>query len=520
MASIIFKQSVKQAAYSGLGTISAFAVNFLFAGLMVRFLGNDRAGYFIAFSSLLAIAQIAGGFGLTNPATKRIAELYAVGDTQTCRRLAGSVLLVNLGIGLVGALVCIVLLDSLISWSKLPVAYHQEAATATVLLALSFVVDQMGGSYRFLYAACQRQDMRNLSSTAIGFGGGVLRIVWLSLLPNMVAAGAGNLVVSVIWLGLDVYLVRRLLGGWILPNWCQAEVRPLVGFSLWELFNGFGIFVGNALDRLVLTTFLGSGSLPYYAIAQRFFQQIHTAIAQQFSFVFPLLAASGGSVYEVSGRVQDRARWFVVALGALLYGGLFLVGPAVLTLVIGADFAEKSRWPVYLVCAQGLGASAAIANYLLHYSIGDGAANAIYNVGNGLVSCTLAALLIPRIGYVGASIAQLAVVVGAFVFLVRSKKLLRLEGSWSSYWSTYVSPIAAFAVMIAMGSAVRMLAGSGVVAIIVSAVIALISGLGTIWSLEAGIFGRYRRLDMIVQACTIALQRIARRQSEPLTEPS
>ena len=196
----------------------------------------------------------------------------------------------------------------------------------------------------------------------------------------MAVVSVATLGVSLCWLGLDVTLTKRLLGGWVVPTWAWREIRPMFHFSMWENAQAIGIYATTTADKLILTSFLGSGGLPFYAIAQRLFGQIHSAMAQQFSFMFPLLAADARDVFEVVGRIEDRARWFLAAIGALLYAGLFQVGVEILGLVVSPGFAERARWPVYLVCVQGMFFAFGIANFFLLYAVGDGSRNALFNV--------------------------------------------------------------------------------------------------------------------------------------------
>lgn len=496
-SSPVLRQAVSHSAYSAVGTFSVFVVNFLFAGLTIRFLGNEQAGFFIVLSSLFALSQAAGGLGLTIPATKRTAELYAVGDYAAVRRVAGMVLLVNSAIGAVVVLACAAFFSQIFAWSRLPPMLRADAFLATLLMAGAFLADQAGGALRMLYASCQRQDLRNYTLSAVGLGGGLLKIAWLAWYPTMPAAAGAAFAVSVGWFLLDFWLVRRLLGAAVSPAWCMGEIRPMVRFSAWELFSAVGVSLGTTVDRFVLTTYLGAGSLPYYAIAQRFFQLIHTALAQQFSFVFPLLAASKESVQRSIDAIEDRLRWFMATLGALLYAGVFIVGPAIVARLIGQEFADEARWPIYLATVQGLAVSFAIANYLLHYSVGNAAANALYNFGTNVVVVILGLILIPRFDYIGASLAQLAVLPGVIIFLFRSKRILHVNRPWAVYVSAYLSPILLFLIATSVGRWLELQLGSSLWAAGLAWVVGCAAGVGALVACEVMGFPSRQRLKLL-----------------------
>ena len=144
-SSKVFHQAVGHSAYSALGTVSVFIVNFLFAGLTIRYLGNDQAGFFIVLSSIFALSQVAGGLGLTTPATKRATELFATGEVATVRRLIGSVLLINSLIGVSVVVGCLVFFPTIFGWSRLAESIRSDAFAATLLMAGSFFADPAAG---------------------------------------------------------------------------------------------------------------------------------------------------------------------------------------------------------------------------------------------------------------------------------------------------------------------------------------------------------------------------------------
>ncbi len=504
------KLAVSHSVYSFIGTACTFAISVLFAGFTIRYLGNERAGYFITLSALLSLSQISGGLGIGNPALRRMSELYARGDLEVGRDVAGSVLLVNVTIGALAGGCCLALFPRIFVWSRLSDGYRNEALWATILTGVCFVVDQAGSSYRLVYPACQRQDMKNLSMSLVGFVGGILRILCLKWFPNMAAVSMATLSVSLCWLMLDVNLTKRLLRGLVGPTWAWREIKPMFHFSMWENVQAVGIYGTTTADKLILTSFLGSAALPYYGIAQRFFSQIHSAVAQQFSFMFPLLAAEGGDVFDVVARIEDRARWFLAAIGALLYAGLFQVGPQVLGFVVSPGFAEQARWPVYLVCVQGLFFAFGIATFFLLYAVGDGSRNAVFNVANGVGICVLTWVLVPRYGYVGASIAQLLIVGSVALYVIESRRVLRIQTPVRGYLSAYLSPLCLFLVSVSVSVLLRSWADRSRGAFVLATMLSVLAGVACLVVVEQAFFQRRRRLSGIYDAAYVVATRFRR----------
>jgi O-antigen/teichoic acid export membrane protein len=497
--------AVKHSIHSFIGTASVLVVNFLFAGLTIRYLGIEQAGFFITLNTVIAIAQVAGGLGIGNAAMMRISELYGQGDREICRKILGSVLLVNLCIGVVVGFCMFFLFPEIFVWSRLPDIYRKEAFNATVLSGLAFTIDQIGGSCRMLYAACQRQDIRNISMSLMGFLGGIFRIVCLRGFPSMTVAGGANCVVSLVWLCMDLYFVQRLLGRQVQLTWLWVEVRKMLRFSFWDMANNTGMGVINSADRIILTSVSGSGALPFYAISQRFYQQIHMGLAQQFSFLFPMLAATGKDVYQQVESVHDRTRWLLAVLGSLIYGVLFAVGPLILRYLISADFASKSRYCIYLMCIQGLFSCFTIANYYFHYSVGNASINAIFNLGSGCTILALALILIPRMGFIGASIAQAFIAVPVCIYLIRSMKVLRLKGNVVSYCSSYCSAILLFGVLACSTLFFGLGENADIGAHIRGVLVGLSLGSVAIGIVESTIFHSYERVESVLRAVRVMI---------------
>jgi len=74
---------------NGIGTVSNLILGVLFAGFTIRYLGEARAGFFMALTALIGLNAALGDFGLSTPAIRRVAVLNAKGDLPTARRVVG-----------------------------------------------------------------------------------------------------------------------------------------------------------------------------------------------------------------------------------------------------------------------------------------------------------------------------------------------------------------------------------------------------------------------------------------------
>ena len=157
------------------------------------------------------------------------------------------------------------------------------------------------------------------------------------------------------------------------------------GFGSWAYVGSLSSILFGGLDKLILTNFLGSSSLPYYVIGQRVVSQVHAFLNGQCQFLFPMLAAYGEKTAEIVKNVEDRLRWFIAFLGAIIYGGFAAFAWLLLSKLVGIQFAEMALLPFLLACLQGFFHAQAIVPYQLSWAEGRGAPNALYTLMTGIL---------------------------------------------------------------------------------------------------------------------------------------
>lgn len=361
----------------------------------------------LSLQALLAIQGLMGDFGLGTPAIRRVAAQYVDGDFATARRIIGSVSVVNLASGMPIALLLVLFFPQIFRWSRLDTVYQNDAFWATCFTAGSFLLLQIRNSWKSAYEGAQRYDLVTGREMGYRLSSGIVRLVVLTLFPSLSAVALASLVLVFLWLLLDIVAVSRLLNGLPWPTWAWQEIRPMLGFGGWNYLSSLGGQLYTKVDSLVLTTFLGSAALPYYAVPQRLYSQVHGALGEQSRFLYPLLAAFGDDSEAQVDRLDDRLRWFVAMMSGMVYVSLAFVGPILLSVIVDVDFAAKVRWSLILACIQGFIHAQMIVPYYSSWAIGRGAPNAVLQLVHGGLVLATAALLIPRLGFVGASIAQL-----------------------------------------------------------------------------------------------------------------
>jgi O-antigen/teichoic acid export membrane protein len=441
-SSSFLSRAVRNFLFSGIGTVSSFVIALLFAGLTIRYLGTERAGFLMALTALIGLNAFLGDFGLGTPTVRRVAALNAQGNLSTARAIIGSVFTVSFISGLVIALPIVIFFPKIFVWSKLAVNYQSDAFWATIFTMGSFILTQASNPWRATYSALERYDLISILNTIFGVLSGMFGIAVLMVIPTMTAIVVVRLFLNIVRFFVDAFFMKKFLQGIPLLSWNWKELRPMMNFGGWVYVGSIGqLLLGRAND-LILTTFLGSAALPYYAFPQRIYNHIHGALAAQSRFLFPMLSSYGDRTADQVKRLEDQLRWLMALASGAIYTAIVLVGPDLLSRLVNPEFAVKASLPLYLACIQGFFYAQDIVPYYSSWAMGWGKPNSVYElITGGLVALT-AALLIPYIGYIGASVAQLWSCISVIIYIMYIHRLINPESHPLSWIRSFASPVA------------------------------------------------------------------------------
>lgn len=445
----MLKEAVRHSTFTTLGSLANAVIGLLFAGLTIRFLGDQRAGFLLLIQSIVSISATTGGFGLGTAAIRRVAMFEGQGKLSEVRACLGVVLCVNLFVGLIVAALLPFVFPWIFQWSRTDVVFRADAFYACVLLALTFLVQQISSAYAIVFPGMRRYDLVTVLGTVSGLlsGGGGLLV--LSINPTMTALAAWSLTSSVLILAISILLASRLVQMIIIPKWNLSELRSMLRFGGWVYLGQVFSLLGGSLDKVLLTTFLGSGVLPYYAIGQRAVLQVHALLTSQSQYLFPMLAAKGDQMSSTVERVEDRLRWFVGFMSATIYGGLVIMAYPLLAKLVGDGFARQAFILFVLACVQGFLVAHTVVPYFITYAEGRAAPNAMMVPVNSVLVFVTMLLLIPNLGVLGASLAQLWI--GPIGLLLIGWILQAgRRFSWKRMFRPLVSPAATWLVLLSV----------------------------------------------------------------------
>jgi O-antigen/teichoic acid export membrane protein len=504
------QRAVRNFLFSGLGTVSNLTLGLLFAGLTIRYLGEARAGYFLALAALTGLNAILGDFGLGVPAIRRVAALNAKGDLGTARKVVGSVCAASLASGLVIAVSIISCFPVIFKWTRLTPELRSDAFWAMLFTLGSFVLSQASSSWRSTYNALERYDLISIFDTISGLLFGVCGIGILLVVPTMGALAAVRLILSLARFLTDAWFVRRLLSGTVWPIWEWSIVRPLLGFGGWVYIGNLGNLLFGRLNSLILTTFSGSVALPSYELPQRFYTQAHAALGNQSQFLFPMLASYGEETAAQIHRLEDRLRWFIAVASGAVYCAFASLGPESISIIVNPTFAEKVRILIYMACIQGFFQAQDIVPYFTSHAMGLGRPNSMVQLGQGLCVTGTALFLIPRFGALGAGAAQLWVAPMVILHLVWVQRQVSPHLPRFGWATSYISPLAMIFAWLTLVRFVRHLLHPSLLTTCLSTLAGTAAGFLTLLLIETVFYKESQRLATLNRITAFPFRRILR----------
>ena len=507
MAKSLFKQSITNSFYLNVGSGSSAIIALLFTGFKIRFLGVEAAGFLILFDSITSMGTRFGGFGFGTAALRKIAVYNDQKKFKEMRSTLAAVLFIDMLLGLVIGTAMIIGFPWIFKWSKTSEILLSDAYNATIFLGVSIVLRQLFKTYSVVFSALQRYDIIALINTIFSLLTGCIGIITLIFFPTMTALAIVTFLLVLIHACVNIEVVRKLTGGFVFPKWNLRELKSMAKFGVWVYFGTLSSMLVNGADRIILTTFLGSQSLPYYEVGQKVVIQVHTFLAGQSQFLFPMLASKGERIKDVLNKIEDRLRWFVTTIASIVYGSIALVAYPLLTILIGEDFAKIALVPFVIACMQGFFLSISIVPYHISWARGHGAPNAVMTIVAGVLIFGTTVLLTPNYGILGASIAQLWVGITSFTLIYWVARLSE-KVNWWGIFRPLISPAIIFLILF-MGSIIyfEMLNSGWIVWSIkvgVSISCALIIG----FYIENVIFHKYRCIETVKNVITFLFEKI------------
>ncbi|HAU66095.1 MAG: Membrane protein involved in the export of O-antigen and teichoic acid [Candidatus Uhrbacteria bacterium GW2011_GWF2_39_13] len=403
--------------YLTAASIGQKIIAFIYFLFLARIMMPEQTGQYFLAISITSIFSVIADFGITSVITREIAK-----DEMQAKPLVSNA--ISLKILLTVVAVVVTFLTSY---------FLNYGPTIQFLILLASIVLILDAFQVFFYGILRGFQALEFESLGVFIGmattalfGGFILWFYPSLPLLIIALVLGsfvNLIVSLMYVG------KRI--GWnvLIPSLNKNDLililKTAFPFALGALF----VKVYSYIDTIFISKFLDAASLGFYAIAYKFtyaFQFLPMAFV---AALYPGMSALVDKDPDALEAVLHRSMWYVALISAPIVFGLYaiasevvqLAGPEYLSATIVLQVLIFVLIPLFLDFPIGS---------LLNASNRQSIKTAIMG-GTMLINVILNAVLIPRIGILGAAYASLFSFL--FMFLAGFYFIRRVIPAFS-YW--------------------------------------------------------------------------------------
>jgi O-antigen/teichoic acid export membrane protein len=345
---------------SGLSKTGGLLSMLILVPLVMKYLGEERAGVWMTMNSLTVLVGFAD-LGMGTGLMTKVAQAMGAQREDLARRAISSCFFVLLGVAMVLGVV-FVLLNPALHWDRILKTTADLGREEMSAAMLAFVLATLAGLPFSLVERVQSGQQEGFSSHLWQGGATLLSLagVWLAVrsgwgLPGVLWAGLGirTLMLAANW---AVYFLgqRRAL----CPRWseCSRDTAwDMIRLGMVFLWLNVLAFNWWLVDPIVITRALGADAVAGYGAMQRLFA---VGLVAQY-LVMPLWPAFGEALAR---RDYDWAR---VTMHRALVGTVVLTAVLGLVLVILGPWITRHWLPTEFVPTLGLLAGMACLNLLL-----------------------------------------------------------------------------------------------------------------------------------------------------------
>jgi O-antigen/teichoic acid export membrane protein len=329
------------------------ATSLLTAGLSIRFLGLEDAGFFLFFESLMRVNGGLFNLGFQSAVTKHAGQALAEGQQDQARRFFEVGMSYDLIVVLLPCMLLLGLAPLVVEWS----GYSGNPTAALTYIYLSCAALILSKCQQvFTTGLMIRHAYGVVSSFRIGANilSNVMRIGILLCIPSLPALGATNAAVLLLGGGILATLCVRQNGFVPRLRFARKELSQLWNFSKWEYIWSLCSMLTSNMDRILIVNYLGLGVLPVYSMAKRVLTLGHRFIAGFTDYLFPMLSGqSDANRATMLERMDYSLRWALYGAAALIYGSASILGPTFLNLVVGHPFGTEVQ--PYIIAFSAVG---------------------------------------------------------------------------------------------------------------------------------------------------------------------
>ena len=350
-----------------LGQAIPLAVAVVAMPLVIHGLGPERYG-------ILAMAWVVLGYfgmfdlGLGRAATRFVATALGSGTVEKVPLIAWTAVLVQTGLGLLGAAILAGVTPLLVGEVlNIPARLVNEARFSFYVIALSLPVVLVSGSLRGVLEAAQRFDLVNAAAVPLSAGNYLLPLIGVVLgwrLPAIVGLLVGSRTLGLIaFYLLCVHVFPSLRR---LPRFHAAEAGVLLRFGGWVTVSSVVSPILVYLDRFMIGALLSIAAVAYYAAPYEMVTRLLIVPASIAATLFPAFSSLEGErdAQAPARLVAGSTKYLVLALAPAVVILLGFSGD-LLHVWLGAEFARRSAVALQILAVGVLANSLAQVPFAL-----------------------------------------------------------------------------------------------------------------------------------------------------------
>lgn len=327
------------------------AVLLVLSPFVLKHLGGEQNGLWatiVSYTGVLSLLIL----GVPMASVRAIATAAAQKDEHALRRAVSTCLGICLFLGacaiVVAGLLYLAFEHGVLRGEAGHALAPQVLADARLAFAIVGIQVACGFAMRLPYGILEAHGdfgLRNLvmaGELALRFTLTTLLLRWRAELPVLALVQVGCMLAE---FGAALWILRRRHPGlsFSLAHFERAEVRSILGFSVFALLLNVGSLLAFRLDAMVIGSNLPAQSATDFDVGNKFFDPLMQLLIGVGAVIMPLAAR-----LSAAGRTAElRAtflKWSRISLALVLLVGLYLavLGPAFVGWWMGPEYEQRS----------------------------------------------------------------------------------------------------------------------------------------------------------------------------------
>ncbi len=399
------KNNLKNSVYGTFGFIFPLAITLVTAPYIIHKLTAEIYGIFIISTSLMGLMSFLDlGFG--QGIIKFVSEYEAKKNYEGIKDVMGVSTYIYLTMGIIGAIVIFAFANNLVVLFRITENYKDLARYVFQITAIGFLINFFTSIFFPIPQALQRYDISAKAQATL----------WLLLNLSIVGLlylgyGLKEVIIASLAIGgirLMVYFLifRRMLPGIPLKLSFKPKVfKKIFAFSVFTAINGITGNLVFRVDKMIISSFLGTAAVTYYTIPFMMIQMGFGLVGSATQFIFPAVSnLSSLGLKEELKVIYRKATKYTAVISSVFTAGFIILGGAFLTLWMGADFARNAEGLIPIIAMVFFFQSVSIPSFHIYNGLGFSRINMISSIVSSSAYLLTALILIPVFKLEGAAL--------------------------------------------------------------------------------------------------------------------